>query len=302
MLKRNFFVIGAGAWQEQWSTSKERASVGFGGSPGGKGPDPTAFLQLVKSGDIIPQELLFRFNERLILLEAPTESELAVRIAEIRNEDPSGGVCDPEGDEVLQLAREAARSECPMRWLEAFAGDTIAERPQDEIRAAACEQKKKIRAAKAAVRYDLLYNSTVAIFKRLAYDVSLAAQDLIYCLQGDRVSEAQTRNKYLSDTAQVSRQFSLPIISDVERRELFDKAGSLVAKASCEFRSLMNPDGVECLRDASYQSLRKFLLVADQLNTEYQVVRKVMLEQAALAESKIKDRTDDRQEWIAGRV
>ncbi len=295
---KNFLIIGAGAWQEEWVGCRSQATLGFAGREEGETTDAAAFLEAIKRNDVIPQELLYRFNERLILLEAPTEGELAARIIAIRAELTHDAQCDLDSDAVRSLVRDAIRSGCPMRWLEAFAGASIAASPIDEMQKEAEEQREQLRNKAAAVSYGRLYNSGVSIVKKLGYDTSLAALDLKNCLQSERVREVAPLSRYLAEFARAGRIFSLPTISDIARRNFFQKLETHSAGALKQCESLLKHDAVECLRETTYAALRKFVLLADQLKSECDVVAMVMADPGSLAKDKIKDHDDDRVDWF----
>jgi len=301
MLKENFVIVGAGAWQEQYAAIKNHKSMGFAGSSGGTAPDPESFLLAVKNANVIPQELLFRFNERLLLIEPPTEKELALRIAAIKNSIPRGLAFNANDECVVALAEEASHSECPMRWLEAYAGASLAEHPAGEIKAAAADRREAIRTEVTEPTYGKLYDSTNVILRRVAYETSLAALDFIMWLQSEPANEAASLIEYLSDIAGVCYQFTLPITNDVVRRMLFDRIVGMAGKAPEHFNFLLRPDAVDLLRAGTHTSVRKFLLLSAQLSTEAGVVRRVMLDTASLAQEKIQDKEDSRVGWFSGR-
>ena len=112
-----FILIGAGAWQETWIDSRARATSGFGGTQGGGATDPRVFLSAVRDQNVIPEELLFRFNDRLILIEPPAVDEIATRIAAIRSD---AGVACLAAEHLATLAGQACESNRAMRWLRSF--------------------------------------------------------------------------------------------------------------------------------------------------------------------------------------
>jgi SpoVK/Ycf46/Vps4 family AAA+-type ATPase len=109
-LRYDFLVIGSGTWQQLW-TSASKPKLGFGNSD--DSPTMTACVrQSVETTDVIPMELLRRFNRHLIVLPPATESDY--RIAAER-----GGLTKlaAELHSPLDFAL-AARSQLGARWLE----------------------------------------------------------------------------------------------------------------------------------------------------------------------------------------
>jgi hypothetical protein len=107
-LETGMFLIGSGTWQDAWRGSAAK-SIGFTANPG-------SLQDRVRGMKIIPEELLFRFGDTVIL--APPKAAELVWIAE------AGGLCALARDLGVTIDFEAGeQSALGVRWLEVIAAD-----------------------------------------------------------------------------------------------------------------------------------------------------------------------------------
>lgn len=117
-LRANFSIVGAAAFQDEWNKTKAPA-IGFAGKQT-CGLAMADFENAVRLQKLVPDELLYRFNDRLILLCPPTQAEFAAYIAALRAALRLPAL---SAGEITSLAAQAAASGKMMRWLEAYAAD-----------------------------------------------------------------------------------------------------------------------------------------------------------------------------------
>ena len=84
-LRERVFIIGAGTWQDLWRESS--GAIGFGGRA-----QPTDMPDRIRRANIIPVELLNRFNADWVVLESYTAQDFAEIAAGLKLPD---GVLDP---------------------------------------------------------------------------------------------------------------------------------------------------------------------------------------------------------------
>lgn len=123
-LRRNFMIVGVAAFQDEWIQSQAtRSSVGFQ-QPSDESSREQHFEKLVRSQHLVPDELLFRFNDNLILIAPPTDEEFSERISDIRRFLKLPPLA-PEPASVLAIAaRESGKM---MRWLEGYLSSCLGE-------------------------------------------------------------------------------------------------------------------------------------------------------------------------------
>jgi MoxR-like ATPase len=109
-LQSSFLIIGAGTWQHLYKAGAQ--TLGFGGSASGLN-----IQYQIENENAIPEELLFRFNARLIEIQPMTAAELAQRIEAIHRELVMPKL---ESSTLDALVREAIASRKNTRWLEAY--------------------------------------------------------------------------------------------------------------------------------------------------------------------------------------
>lgn len=129
-LRRGFLVIGAAAFQDEWTLSEEKPSLGFGADSVKKGSREDAYEQLVRSQNLVADELLFRFNDRLIIIAPPSREEFAERIVNIRS---ALGLQALSACEIDHLAQQAVESRKMIRWLEGYASQCLTEVSLEEF-------------------------------------------------------------------------------------------------------------------------------------------------------------------------
>ncbi len=107
-LKSSCFVIGAGAWQLQAAAARAEGNTGYAD-------------QVIENAGI-PEEVLFRFNARLVEIRPPTAKDFRSGIRRLRNEMSLPAL--PQGDEET-LINDAVESNRGMRWLEQYTADLL---------------------------------------------------------------------------------------------------------------------------------------------------------------------------------
>jgi len=117
-LRANFLFVGAAAFQDEWNKAKA-PSIGFAENETAAF-DLVDFEKAVRVQKLVPDELLYRFNDRLIVLAPPTREEFGRGIESIRRELRLPAL---SADDTLALAVTARASGKMMRWLEAYAAE-----------------------------------------------------------------------------------------------------------------------------------------------------------------------------------
>ena len=127
-LKNSFCIVGAAAFQDEWQLSQIK---GIGFVTGcADGPD---FEDLVRRQTIVPDELIFRFNDRLVLISPPSADEFGSMITNIRTDL---GLPVLPAATIDRLVVRATASSKMMRWLEGYAFECLSEDPTRLDRAA----------------------------------------------------------------------------------------------------------------------------------------------------------------------
>lgn len=177
-LRSNFLLVGAAAFQDEWNKSKS-PSIGFVAN-GANGIVTVEFEKAVRAQKFVPDELLYRFNDRLVLLTPPTPEEFAARIAGLRS---ALGLPALLPEETNRLAAEAVASGKMMRWLEAYAADGT--RSADPRRLQEIGREQVARAGDAESSSPARA-AALARARRKAYDDAFA----VYSLRLDRLGTA----------------------------------------------------------------------------------------------------------------
>ena len=296
-----FIVIGCGAWQETWTSCKEKASAGFGGTQGGDSTDPSVFLSAVRDQNVIPEELLFRFNDRLILIEPPAEDEIADRIIAIRRD---AGVASLTDKQLATLASEASKSGRAMRWLEAYALDVIAELPRewhDDMDAKVKLDAEDWSAAKPRVDlYPKLYNTSFEIVRRLSHDIALAARDLASRIHAEGLNAESTKARcdFLEELAGMAYTFTLSTVDDQSRRKLFEALCVSVPELKNELAVFSTKAVMDRVGVTTREAVHMLATLAFRFAFESASIRLVMHDQQKLIEAKIIDHDDARVFWF----
>jgi hypothetical protein len=131
-LTQSYFLVGAGAWQAHAvSARKPAASDGTDAS----------YAQKIIAEAGIPEEILFRFNSRLIEITPPTRKDLALSLRRIHSELALPPLSPSDESRLLE---EAVGSHCGMRWVEQYLADLLIRHPQSR------EKVEKPKAKKAS--------------------------------------------------------------------------------------------------------------------------------------------------------
>jgi SpoVK/Ycf46/Vps4 family AAA+-type ATPase len=111
--RNNFMVVGTGTWQSIWERARA-PELGFGSQGTSVGTEE--IRRLIRKSNVIPPELLRRFNERIVVIPLPVESQYEKACQEY-------GLQAMAADLGIKLdVKEAASSALGARWLkEAFA-------------------------------------------------------------------------------------------------------------------------------------------------------------------------------------
>lgn len=176
----DFLVVGAAAFQDEWNNS-QRAPIGF--VEGATDLETEAFEQAVRDQQLVPDELLYRFNDRILVMPPPRASEFAERITSIRDALQLAVLTKTE---TRDLALEAERSGKMMRWLEGYAAFCTQQAcPKRMFALAAPERERYRNGATAAAKADAEkarqkdYDSAYAIYgirlEKLAQSASQTA-------------------------------------------------------------------------------------------------------------------------------
>ena len=137
-LQKNFIIVGAAAFHEEWMDSlRSGALIGFAPCEVSEKDQEAKFTKIIQKQESVPEELLNRFNDRLIVIMPPTKEEYAGRITSIRNYYELPPLFP---DELNQLADEAVESGKMMRWLEGYVTDCLDRVPKDRLDALANEE------------------------------------------------------------------------------------------------------------------------------------------------------------------
>ncbi len=124
-MKNNFFVVGAAAFQDEWRAGKDsKQEVGFGAAVSPTGTGMSAYEMAVRGQNLVPDELLFRFSDRLILIEPPTAGEYGSRIDEIRKLLNLSPLTIEQRAATIMSAQESGKM---YRWLEGYVTECLCE-------------------------------------------------------------------------------------------------------------------------------------------------------------------------------
>ena len=177
-LKESFFIVGAGAFQDKWldsSKGEDDPQIGFGQQLAAESPGAREefYETLVRREELVPQELLFRFSDKLVVIAPPTRTEFATRIAAIRAEIGLPALPATELDAVVA---EAEKSQKMFRFFEGYATDCVAIISDDNHSAEAKPPKVARRRKKKAdcTEWDQAFDEYIESLHRL----SAAADEL----------------------------------------------------------------------------------------------------------------------------
>jgi len=124
-LRRNFIIVGAAAFQDEWrATQQKDSSIGFLTGELTSKDQERSYEEAIRKQNTIPEELLFRFNDRLIVILPPTPAEYGKRIASLRITLQMQELSEKE---LADLATEAVNSGKSMRWLEGYLTECLSQ-------------------------------------------------------------------------------------------------------------------------------------------------------------------------------
>jgi hypothetical protein len=106
---RNFIIIGAGAWQRKVKADGTSAHA----------------KRMIKDPGI-PQEITYRFNNRLIVVEPPNREDFRKAFGRV-HEDL--GLPKPGAGEIEKMVRAALKARCGLRWVEQYVSDLLSLHP-----------------------------------------------------------------------------------------------------------------------------------------------------------------------------
>lgn len=111
-LRKTCFIVGAGAWQLHAVEARREENL--------------AYAERILDQAGIPEEVLFRFNARLIQILPPRENDFCTAIRRVRRELSLPIL--PAAQEG-QLVKEALGSHRGMRWIEEYVADLLIANP-----------------------------------------------------------------------------------------------------------------------------------------------------------------------------
>ena len=113
-LEKNFLCIGAGAWQDEFESSRRHPTAGFGGTSGGD-IDTEVFEASFRKQSSIPTELFARFSATPCFIYPPDEKEIREMILAVHKELE---VLSPR--KLSKIVQMALDSPSPVRWMESY--------------------------------------------------------------------------------------------------------------------------------------------------------------------------------------
>jgi hypothetical protein len=108
---RKFLIVGAGAWQRLVAVAEQQGS---------------SLHDQIATSPFIPEEILFRFNCRLIEITLPTKQDFHQAIIRIHSDL---GLPEPEEAEMEKLLDSAVKSRIGIRFLEQMVADFLCRYP-----------------------------------------------------------------------------------------------------------------------------------------------------------------------------
>jgi hypothetical protein len=116
-LRQNFFLIGAGAWQATTASREGDA-------------EKQSYSEKMSSAVGIPEEIVYRFNPKLIELTPPGRRDYAQAISRVRT---SLGLQALSAADEQSLLDEAERSRVGMRWVEQYLTQLLIQQPRVRV-------------------------------------------------------------------------------------------------------------------------------------------------------------------------
>jgi len=238
-LRGNFLLVGAAAFQDEWNNSKA-PSIGFVAS-GSNGLVMAEFEKAVRAQRCVPDELLYRFNDRLVLLTPPTPEEFAARITGLRR---ALGLPGLSGEQTTALAAEAASSGKMMRWLEAYAAEGTRQADPHRLEEIGREQAARVADAESA---SPARAAALARARRKAYSDAFD----IYSFRLDRLATAAM------EAAAVLKEISWTALESSPRGGAWNGCQVVLRRAQEDLRGLkLSPGLHECLRELAADARR----------------------------------------------
>ena len=324
-LREKFLLVGAAAFQDEWNASGAQ-KIGFGAA--GAEFDPSAFEQAVRTQRLVPDELLYRFNDQLIVLAPPTREEFVRGIVAVRCGLALPALPDAEAARLAGVAMSGGKM---MRWLEAYAAECTRAANPKVLHELGREQAQRRSAGAgldpAAVerarkkRYDdayAIYGMRLEKLAVCALEAAALVKELHYvagCKNGNEgwakvnavlrgaekalVKRATSSglSGALRDLACKARQISLPSLrSDTERGRLAEAVTSECKEFSRWFWAILGPLNRHIAGTQAMQTLAAFLGAADACCLEHENLLKIA--DADLAVDPTDTGGDSRLRWL----
>jgi hypothetical protein len=292
-LKERFLVVGAGAWQDQWNACKPKVALGFGESETSSYDRGEEYKKLIAaSGDILPEELIFRFNEQFLFIFPPSRAELRERIRKIREELKVPELSEGEMERLVLEAEDSGRS---MRWLESYVERVIDEsgllKPQIERLGKEITLQEPVG---ANIKYDQLYNSLYFINKKLVMDCALIARRLSVELEYENPEKNKLISGEICSIARWCEDFTSPLNTSGIRNIYFRNLRNYAK----EFHKILNKKTLGALPKETKKLVIELKLKTELFKVESEYLLKVIDEKYELKESGLEDGPDSsREEW-----
>lgn len=328
-LRSGFLFIGAAAFQDEWNSARA-ASIGFAGNEA-SAFDLADFEKAVRAQKLVPDELLYRFNDRLIVLAPPTREEFARGIVAVRRELQLPAL---PTEQVQALAVAAQASGKMMRWLEAYAAECTRKadprrlyeigREQSEQESGASTEPAKSPAAAERARskeysgayaiYGLRLEKlaaaaveTAAVLKEIMWVAERSGQPEVWracraVLRGAHEALCESKDvtslhEWLRKLALNARRVCLPSTRDDEERgALAEEVTKCCQQISTWLWDLLGPLNRNVAGLRAMETIAKFLDAADTCSVEYTNLRNIS--SADLRTSKFDAEGDTRLRWL----
>lgn len=295
-LQRNFLFTAAGAWQDQWNACKPRPAAGFQESASSGWDRTEAFkAEIVNSSDLLPEELIFRFNESFLFIFPPTPAELAAKITAVRRELKVPPLSSHQLEILVDEAESSGRS---MRWLEAYVHQVIDEAGTLKHSLTTMSKIWPGRDRGDATYdkdYPKLYTSVLAIFQKLNLDCMAGARRLQEEMAfHDAYGVDEKLLSGLSDFIEAAEEFASPFNNPKSRSKNFQCVGVFLKglhKSLCSEK--LGCVGPETRRLAI--DLRVNLTL---LTNEWRRLQRIVSQKDDLIKDEVPDVADHREEWF----
>lgn len=328
-LRSKFLFVGAAAFQDEWN-SAQAPSIGFAENEA-SAFDLADFEKAVRAQKLVPDELLYRFNDRLIVLAPPTREEFVRGIEAVRRELHLPAL---RVEEVQAMAVAAQASGKMMRWLEAYAAECtrqtdprrlheIGREQSEQERNESTESAKSAAAAERARSKE--YEGAYAIFgMRLeklagaAVETAAALKEVAWLAERSGKPEAwracrtvlrdacvalgpeedvPTLPDRLRQLALTARRVCLPSIrSDEERGNLAEEAMRSCSLIAPRLWDLLGPLNRTLAGFRAMETIARFLDAVDSCGLEY--ANLLAINSADLRTSKLDAEGDTRLRWL----